>query len=217
MNEGSTLTTAIGWVVYLDVYGFAHLLTERPELLHDMDLCLAETWRRVEQDLIPPIVRTFQDSLILFYPVADEEERFIIMRRCLDALEELLVVFFHRELVFRGAIAYGEVSFNSIGLVGPAFLRAYQAEQAILAPLIVMLAIEYWDDDLNQPSYQGPIVQVVHYKDGGERFGALFHPYPRDGFVDFVHKQRTHYLLHGPSKVAEAWNEAYTYIVTHLN
>ena len=202
-----------GWVVYLDVFGFSASVAAGDvggiysslHTCHDFVMTQPLTAARS--------VWFLSDSTFLLYPVESEEAKVDVARACVEDVEAILAVFAEHGLPLRGAIAFGPVAYGPGSLVGQPVVRAVKTEAAMIAPLVILPAVEYGLEWSTLHEHENvPPLQHVRMKNGEEQLGALLRPVPWDGFVDLVIQRYRHHVLRGPYAVARAWHDAWDFI-----
>ncbi|MBI9077447.1 MAG: hypothetical protein JEZ02_18715 [Desulfatibacillum sp.] len=207
-----TITTHEGWVSFIDIYGFKHILGsenhfevhERLIAVHDR---IAEYAAESSSNMR---IFPFSDSVFMAFPTNERQEKLRVLRRCLVTSRALMGFFVEKGFPPRGGVAYGNFSLSSKIVIGPAAVQAYTYEGMAPAPLLILphkeiIGIE--NSDIEEGSRK-----VIFTKSGRPMFAELFFPYPVDNFVEIVSRNYREYMLSGSDQAAIAWYKAKTLI-----
>lgn len=208
---------SIGWVIFLDVYGFTDLAERDCKgTIRRLHSCYRDI-RRLEWTGQPPKTFTFSDSTYLFYEARGQTHKIRVIEKFVTDIERIMSIFADQCLPLRGGCAYGEVAMSRTSLVGEPLARAYRYEGMVPAPLVLLPQQEVMNR--RRPDYlhyAAPKMTKVHLKGGGIMNGKLIHPFPLDGFVKLVQQQLKRCSIWGPPSVAQAWLDAWDYLTTHF-
>ena len=141
-------TEAPAWVAFLDVYGFAARLKDKRPLAE-----LAKTLRAMqntsekEADFSATRTYFFSDSIILVQYVSGDP------RGALSKLETLVRKLsseaLKNSLIIRGAFGYGSMVTEDNICVGLPLLQAYELEQQLYLPFVVIPETACQDADIS--------------------------------------------------------------------
>ena len=210
-----------GWLVFLDVYGFKAMMKESSTsvLTSKLNSCHSVVEKKIDWNGNGPINFFIQDSIFLFYPVDEENDKYLMLQKCITDVENIMDIYYKDNLPLRGGIGYGDITYSKNTIIGDVLIRVLEYESEILAPLVFLPASEYVDKIENGKEYFSvavPIPKTIKLK-SGIRYGTMLLPSPTDGFKDFVCEKCKETALNGPAKVAEAWKQAYDYICKDMS
>lgn len=211
----------IGWVVFLDIYGFKAIIenSDIEEILEKLSECNCKINTIVSAIEPIPTIYSLSDSIFLFYPVEIPSlQRISILTKCIIDLQKIMLEFIAKDFPLRGGISFGEVSFGSNYLIGKPVINAVKYEQQIPAPFVWLPACELTkaEDGTTIPIIHGFMPEKIDLKNNQALLGVLIYPQPHGDFLCMVEKKCTHYGLYGPPEVAFSWFKAYEYILKFI-
>ncbi len=207
-HDGPEPKKAVGWVVFLDVFGFRAMLDARDgaELQGQLARCRVRMFGMPEWKDSPPHVYTLSDSVFLLYEVPSPVEKLPVLKRCREDVEELLGIFAEEKLPLRGGISFGEVIFGPFVLIGQPVARAVEYEGRLPVPLVLLPAKEL-ADAAGEGIVWLPNMTDIDLKDAHLMHGVLLSPSPIDPLIGLAEEELLETRIHGPYHVAKAWSE----------
>ena len=215
------MTQGQGWVVYLDVYGFAAMVDTDANaaiVARSLSTCHKRSIEFLTSGELVPEIYMFSDSVYLFYPVLERRHKYNpVLETCFLQVRKVLDIFTDDRLPLRGGIAYGNVWRSKIVLIGPPIARAHSNEARIRAPVVWLPG----DECLPHPSSSeldadAAFLEMVELKgvkgENVEVLGRVITP-GITGFTDLVEDiYRKCVLQRMPSNVVTAWESAKNWI-----
>jgi hypothetical protein len=214
-------------VVYLDVYGFRPLigaldnldLSEKLTQGHESILAILQNNQlgsRSHSNKLhkPPYVYVFSDSIAISYPTKDPRDRILLAKKCVGDIRRILDAFVRLGMPLRGGIGFGEVTCGKNMLIGEPLVRAYEDEQRIDAPLVLLQEKEI-TNGLPEGS-RGAVSDLqfgmVHMKNNEMTRGCVILPRQMNTFMDLISQKIEESLENRKYSVVTAWSNALYYV-----
>lgn len=201
------------WVGYFDIYGFKALVAEQRNDLGGLAQKLQDTYDEVSKVLLPDTaIFRISDCFFITCPQTQDDplNSLLSVQR---QVEELLRVYSERELPLRGGLAFGEVYAKGDVLIGSAVAKAYEYEQLVPCPVVVIPAREIRESKI-------PLTKWKASEDIATRDGiiaaTLWKPRPIQDFYNLTVRMYRKYRVGGPASVAKAWYDAQRFIKTEF-
>lgn len=217
---GSDLTPGKGWVVYLDVYGFAASVEDEKQMMA-VTRRLVRALAKLDEGVVwagrIPRRLAFSDSLFLFYPARRGQTRTDALQDCVADVEQVMRVYADESLPLRGGLAFGNVVYGQGLLVGAPVVRAHRYEGLMPAPLALVPKKEMIDPRHPTKFDWEVLTEKLSLKDGMVMDGMLVMPSPIEWFATLVDRKLGEHAISGPYDVALAWMKAREFIRNRIS
>jgi hypothetical protein len=183
------------WVAFIDVWGFT------AELESGNDTGTLKLLKQARQVLIESrgaitAFYMFSDCIVLINKV----ECYSSWNSLVKVLQSLQATAIRHEVLYRGAIFKGTMTFEDNICFGRPLIDAHRIEQRLSIPLIVTLGSH---DDMEIRHFQN--ICQVPLKDGV--VNGSFLTTDRFNLEKLIQKKKTFYLNNGPAKIAAVWSD----------
>ena len=199
------------WVAYLDAFGFSAAVGKRPEA--QINGFFEDLYRQLAAAK-PKLAAAYQfsDSVFLIQKSFPDPSR--ALEQLIIAIEDLQRIALQYRLVFRGAIAFGSVTFGGFGCYGSPVVDAARLEPHLAVPLVVLptkyieRANDYLRKAYNPDSGLGLELPTKSIRTKTGLISAYIVPPPDRLYANVAHKEIHRSLIDGPDHVAPAWQAA---------
>ncbi len=208
-----------GWVVYLDVYGFAASVEDEKQMMpvtRRLVRALAKLDEGIDWAGRTPRRLAFSDSLFLFYPARRGQTRTDALQDCVADVEQVMRVYADESLPLRGGLAFGNVVSGPGILVGAPVVRAYRYEGLMPAPLALVPKNEMIDPRHPTEFDWEVVTEKLSLKDDMVMDGMLVMPSPIEWFATLVERKLGEHAISGPYDVALAWMKAREFVQNRI-
>lgn len=197
------------WIAYLDIYGFAAQVSGGE--MEQLSLALSEIFDGAARDLDAKGIQYYflSDSVIL----ACRDDGYASFNKLITATKLIQRQAIERNLVFRGAVAHGAMRVMKNVCVGESLIRAYQVEQGIGCPVVVLPEREF----LRSGYSPLPKFSLVPTKDGGEISAVPLFPAPLGELIDHCQRMIERAQRDGPAVVVRPWKLLLELAVNYQN
>jgi hypothetical protein len=204
--------STVGWLAFLDVYGFSSLVTGTDNSQ------VAGSLLKIHDKILDHLARLghhqfFSDSIFLFaehdrhnHDSSDES-----LKRIISSVRDVISEGVNLNLFFRGSVAYGQITIGPGIILGTPILRAVQREQSLAYPTVVIPVAEL---RLGSPEITLPTT-IVETK-SGILDAAVILPSARANLKEKAVQRASETRVTGPDTVALAW-ERYVHFLSRLS
>lgn len=198
------------WVAFLDIYGFRNRLASSKSL-SELVRSLTDLKGRALIQARRPVSRTifFSDAIVLVQESTDDLDKGFSDLEVL--IRHLCVEGTRLDLPLRGSVAYGEVIVREYFCVGQPLIDAYDFEQQLLIPIVVLPERVCAAAGVPIPKKMRPIPTKEGIASG---FPIL--PIPSEEFLALSRRRLIATLRDGPPRVASVWDQTIKFCQEHI-
>lgn len=196
-------STKRGWIAYLDAYGVSPQVTSDPEDVSRRLLAVHQRLRKVAE-LRGTEIFMLSDSIFLFGKDDDDSVR--QLRTFATAIKSVISVGIEHTLIFRGALAHGQVHLDRDLCVGASLVRAVRLESQLGFPFVVVPKVELEQAGIGAAALGWGACHEIELKDGATEGYPLL-PDDLAKFAIEVEAMRSRALRDGRNDVVKTLGE----------